>query len=687
MNHLAGESSPYLIQHRDNPVDWYPWGDEAFERAQREDRPIFLSIGYATCHWCHVMEHESFADEEVAALMNRLFVSIKVDREERPDVDHVYMSVCQLTNGRCGWPLNVVMTPDRRPFFVATYIPKRARFGRPGLMELLPRIGELWQSDRDRVVTSAAEITEALHRMGRAGGDPAGTPDATDSARARDQFAERFDREHGGFGAAPKFPSPHNLMFLLRFWRRTGDEHSLHMVTRTLRAMRLGGIFDQVGFGFHRYSTDASWKLPHFEKMLYDQALHLMVYTEAALATADSFFKQTARQIAEYVLRDLQSPHGGFYSAEDADSEGEEGRFYVWSAREIDEALPLEDARFVREMFHVSAEGNFEDEASGVRTGANVLYLTSDEALMAPEISERLDRVRRTLMKRRDARPRPLLDDKVLTDWNGLMIAALSRAGSAFQDTELVEAAKRAAESVLTKARRNDGRLYHRSRGDEVGIDGMLDDYVFLSWGLVELYEATLSTTYLASARDLMALAIELFMDTDRGGFFLSTSDSADLLIRPKDFTDGALPSGNAIAALNLLRLSRLTGDRGLEEVAENTLAAGAPFVRQYSSAFAAALLSTEFLESAPTEVVLAGAATGDDVGAMHRAIAQRFLPSTVVLMRDPADDRIAGIAPFAKEFGLPAGARVAAYVCRDHVCRRPVFTVGEMLSEIDGGS
>ncbi len=687
MNHLSDESSPYLIQHRDNPVDWYPWGAEAFERARREDRPIFLSIGYATCHWCHVMEHESFADEEVAALMNRLFVSIKVDREERPDVDHVYMSVCQLMEGRCGWPLNVIMTPDRRPFFVATYIPKRARFGRPGLMELLPRIGDLWESDRGRVVSSAEEVTAALRRMGQAAVSTAERPDGADARRARDQFAERFDPHSGGFGSAPKFPSPHNLMFLMRFWRRTGDTKALDMATQTLRAMRLGGMFDQIGYGFHRYSTDVSWKLPHFEKMLYDQALHLMAYTEAALATGDAFFKRTSRHIADYVLRDLQSPRGGFFSAEDADSEGEEGKFYVWSTRDIDEALPSDDALFFRETFHLEPEGNFEDEASGRRTGDNVLYLTSEEALMSPETAARVELIRSALMKRRDTRPRPLLDDKILTDWNGLMIAALSRAGSAFGDAELLEAAKRAADFVLANAGRDDGRLFHRVRGNDVGIDGMLDDYAFLSWGLIELYQATLTTTYLEAAMRLMELAVELFTEGGRDGFFLSTSESADLLVRPKDFTDGALPSGNAIAVLNLLRLSRLTGDTGLEDIAEATLSAAAPFVKQFPSAFAATLLAVEFLESSPTEVVIAGESDGHGAVAMHRALVERFLPSTVVLMRDPKDDRIADIAPFAKEFRNPAGADAAAFVCRDYVCHQPVFTVGEMLSAIDGGS
>ncbi|MFB6278436.1 MAG: thioredoxin domain-containing protein, partial [Salinibacter sp.] len=443
-NRLADEQSPYLRQHKDNPVDWYPWGDEAFAKAHEEDKPIFLSIGYSTCHWCHVMERESFEDEQVAAVLNDGYVPIKVDREERPDVDSIYMDVCQMMRGRGGWPLTVLLTPDRKPFFAATYLPKEGRFQQTGLMDLLPKVQKLWENDRDKLLDDAEQVTDQLQRAaaGQEGGDEAPGPQLLDEA-AR-QLSQQFDRTHGGFGQAPKFPAPHNLLFLLRHWHRTGDDRALTMVTETLDQMRLGGLFDQVGYGFHRYSTDQHWLLPHFEKMLYDQAMHVLAYTEAYQITGEARYEATARDVLTYVTRDLQAPEGGFYSAEDADSENEEGEmeegaFYVWSTDEIRDLLDSDLAELVIDVYNMAPEGNYQEESSGERTGKNILHLerTLDEEAARRDLStealrERLATARETLLTQRAERPRPGLDDKVLTDWNGLMVAGLAKAARVF---------------------------------------------------------------------------------------------------------------------------------------------------------------------------------------------------------------------------------------------------------------
>ncbi|HKQ19237.1 MAG TPA: thioredoxin domain-containing protein, partial [Candidatus Eisenbacteria bacterium] len=438
-NRLAGQKSPYLLQHALNPVDWHPWGDEAFQKAAAEDKPIFLSIGYSTCHWCHVMERESFENASIASYLNEHFIAVKVDREERPDVDHIYMTVCQALTGSGGWPLTVVLTPDRRPFFAGTYFPPETRFGRPGLLELLHQLVSAWEDQRGRVDESAAKIVEAIQP--EFAGLPGERPGEEILTTAFEHLLQRFDEEHAGFGAAPKFPTPHQLTFLLRYWKRTGDGRALEMVNRTLRAMRRGGLYDQVGFGFHRYSTDREWLVPHFEKMLYDQALLLFAYAEAYQATRDPLFGSVAREIATYVHRDLTSPEGAFLSAEDADSEGEEGKFYVWTEAEIREVLGDEDAALFGRVFGVEAKGNWIDHAIGRMPGTNILHLWADPAALEREFGEepaalgrRLEEARLKLFEVRGRRPRPYKDDKVLTAWNGLMIAALARASAALEE-------------------------------------------------------------------------------------------------------------------------------------------------------------------------------------------------------------------------------------------------------------
>ena len=459
-NRLIHEKSPYLLQHAYNPVDWYPWGDEAFERAQVEDKPIFLSIGYSTCHWCHVMERESFEDPEVAGMMNELVISIKVDREERPDLDHIYMMVCQLLTGSGGWPLNILMTPDKKPYFAGTYIPKQTRLGRTGIMDLIPRLAQVWTEQRDDVNDSAEKIVTALKSVDR--DNQEGELDEAALPMTFQQLVERFDEKHGGFGEAPKFPTPHIILFLLRHWKRTGDRKALDMVEKTLWDIQKGGIHDHVGFGFHRYATDQTWLVPHFEKMLYDQAFLVMAYVEAYQAAGQKAYEETARNVLTYVLRDMTDSEGGFYSAEDADSEGVEGKFYVWSEEEIRSILPPEEADLVIKVFNIEKDGNFLDESAKIRTGANILHLqkslpeiASDLKISEQEILNRWTAARRKLFSVREKRIHPYKDDKVLTDWNGLMIAALAKASAAFGDPQYAEAAAKAVGFVFE-------RLYKR---------------------------------------------------------------------------------------------------------------------------------------------------------------------------------------------------------------------------------
>ena len=555
-NRLFHEKSPYLLQHAYNPVDWYPWGDEAFEEAKRQDKPIFLSIGYSTCHWCHVMEHESFTDQEVAALMNEAFINIKVDREERPDIDGVYMAVSQMLTGGGGWPLTIIMTPDRKPFYSATYIPKENRFNVVGMLDLVPQITNYWETQRERLMGIGDNVASSLS-TGSSGGGENLKESVLDTGFML--LEDRYDDEYGGLGDAPKFPSPHNLLFLLRYWKRTGKEKALAMVENTLQKMSRGGIFDHVGYGFHRYSTDREWLVPHFEKMLYDQAMLLMAYTEAYQATGKEEYRETAEQTIAYVLRDLTSTYGGFYSAEDADSEGEEGKFYVWTVDELQRIAGDED-QDVLVYLGVKPGGNYLDEATREKTGTNILHVAGDD----PPVN--LEAVKNRLFEERERRERPLLDDKILTDWNGLMIAALSKAARAFQVKEYAEEAVRSAEFILGNMWDGD-ELIHRYREGDAQIGGFLDDYAFMVWGLIELYQATHEKRFLDEAWRINEVIMDMFADPE-GGFYFTSSESEELLTRRKDLYDGAIPSGNSVAFMNMMRLSRLTGNTSLEEEA-----------------------------------------------------------------------------------------------------------------------
>ena len=690
-NRLADEQSPYLRQHKDNPVDWYPWGREAFETARSEDKPIFLSIGYSTCHWCHVMEAESFEDEEVAELLNETFVPIKVDREERPDVDTIYMNVCQMMRGQGGWPLTVLLTPDRKPFYAATYLPKEGRFQQMGLMDLIPRVRRMWENERERLVADADEVTDLLRRgIDEGGGTEAPTEETLDEA-AR-QLSRQFDDTHGGFGSAPKFPAPHNLLFLLRQGRRTGEERPLEMVTDTLDAMRQGGIFDQVGYGFHRYSTDERWVLPHFEKMLYDQAMHVLAYTEAHQATGAARYERTAREVLTYVLRDLQSPEGAFYSAEDADSpdeegEMEEGAFYVWSVEEVRDALDEETAELVLDVYNLEPDGNYQEESTGRRTGKNVLYrerpLEAEAERRGMEVGalrDTLEAARTTLLEARSERPRPGLDDKILTDWNGLMIAALATAGRTFDAPAYTEAAETAAAFLLDTMRDDEGRLLHRYREGEAGVSAHLDDYAFLTWGLLELYQTTFAPRWLEAALDLIDRALAAFWDDDAGGFFLTAEGAEELIVRPKDASDGALPSGNSVQLLNLLRAARLTGRTELEARAAALARWAGRQVRSRPTGFSALLCGLQFALGSAREIVIAGPRDADDTQTLIDTVRSVYTPFSVVLHRPPGEAAITKIGPFT-DAQTPVDGRAAAYVCREFRCETPT-TDPERLRE-----
>lgn len=676
-NRLGFEKSPYLLQHAHNPVDWYPWGLEAFEKAREQDKPVFLSIGYSTCHWCHVMEHESFEDPEVAWLMNDTFVCIKVDREERPDIDSLYMTACQGMTGGGGWPLTIIMTPDQKPFFAGTYIPKENRFGRLGMLELIPRIKELWATRRSDVLRSADEITHALKRPPRRASDQ--DPDASVLDLAFRQLGLSFDPRRGGFGGAPKFPTPHNLTFLLRHWSRTKDPRALTMVEKTLEAMRHGGVYDQIGFGFHRYSTDDRWLVPHFEKMLYDQALLAIAYLEAHQATGKSVYADTAREIFTYVLRDMTDPCGGFHSAEDADSEGEEGRFYLWTEAEIRQVLSEDEADLAIKVFGVEPEGNYVDPVGGPSGGKNIVYLAAPPT--EPGVKDRLEAVRQKLLAHRATRGRPHKDDKILTDWNGLMIVALAKGARVLDEPRYAQAASRAADFILNTLRTPEGRLLHRYRDGQAGIAAHLDDYAFFIWGLIDLYEATFDTRRLQTALNLNRDALTHFWDERSGGFYLTASDGEELLVRQKDSRDGAVPSGNSVAMLNLLRLGRMTANPDLEVKAARLGRAFSEGIERMPMAHTQMLIAVDFAVGPSQEVVIAGDPQADDTKAMLRALRSRYLPNTVLLMRSGAESTPA-IVDWAR-FTLdlrPIGAKATAYVCKDHRCDLPTSDPDRML-------
>jgi uncharacterized protein YyaL (SSP411 family) len=689
-NRLINESSPYLLQHATNPIDWFPWGAEAFDKARREDKPVFLSIGYSTCHWCHVMEHESFSDPQVAELLNRSFISIKVDREERPDIDQVYMTVTQAITGSGGWPMTIIMTPDKEPFYAGTYFPKEARWGRPGLMQLLPQIADVWQNNRQKVLSSAEEIVQYVKRLNKS--QPGTGFDHQVLDQAYQALAERYDPEYGGFGKSPKFPSPHQLNFLLRRYHHTQNKQALAMVEKTLIQMRLGGIYDQVGFGFHRYSTDAQWLVPHFEKMLYDQALLIMAYTEAYQATGKTFYADVVEEIITYVLRDMTAAEGGFFSAEDADSEGVEGKFYLWTVHEIKEILGQKDAELFIKVFNVKDGGNFQEAGPGTNLDENILHLEKPLPELANELgiaenllAKSLEDSRRKLYQARKKRIHPFKDDKILTDWNGLMIAALAKAGNALDNKKFTMAAGRAAGFIMQNLTQADGRLLKRYRKGQAGLSAHLNDYAFMVWGLIELYQATYELNYLKEAIALNDLMLTHFWDKQNGGLYMTADDSEKLLIRSKGIYDGAIPSGNSAATMNLLRLAAMTANKEYESRAESILTAHSTQVKQYPAGHTQLMSALEFALNPSYEVVIVGDPQKQDTMSMLAALREPFIPQKVVLLRteDPNDAAdIADIAPFTRSMVTRNGL-ATAYVCQNFACRLPTTSVEQMLKNL----
>ncbi|WP_412062607.1 thioredoxin domain-containing protein [Rubrivirga sp. IMCC45206] len=689
MNRLADTNSPYLLQHATNPVDWWPWTDAAFEEARRRNVPVFLSIGYATCHWCHVMEHESFEDAETARALNHAFVPIKVDREERPDVDGVYMAAALAATGRGGWPLTALLTPDtREPFWVGTYLPRESRGGRMGVRELAATVARFWAENADGVRESAASLTAAVRQLATAApGDALGEADVAATAAA---LLERFDAGFGGFGMAPKFPTPHHSLFLIRRAAVTSDEDLLAVAVASLRAIRRGGVYDQVGGGLHRYSTDRAWLLPHFEKMLYDQAGYAIACAEAWAATGAGDVREAAETTLAYVLRDLRGDHGAFHAAEDADSldadgHREEGAFYVWTTAELAAVLGPDDAALAASVWGATDAGNYLDEATRQRTGANVLHLPAPDlsaedpladaaaalGLDSADLEDRLASIRERLLVVRSERPRPLLDDKVLTDWNGFAIAAFAVAARAFGREDYAAVATEAATVVLRELRTEAGDLLHRWRDGDAGIDGLLDDYAYLVWGLVELYQTTFDETWLATALDLHGRMRVRFEDPD-GGYFVSPADAPDLLVRQRAPDDGAMPAGASVAALNGLRLAALTGDEDLREAALRALRAP-EVVRQHPSGFTHLMAAAAFAAGPSQEVVIAGDRGASDTAAMVDAVRSVYAPHAVVALRTPGTGEapLSTLAPFVAEQTAIDGA-ATAYVCERHACQAP---------------
>ena len=685
-NRLKNEKSPYLQQHAQNRVDWYPWGDEAFTAAEKEDKPVFLSIGYSTCHWCHVMERESFQNEEVAKLLNDTFINIKVDREERPDIDAVYMKVCQMQNGSGGWPLTVMMTPDKKPFFTATYIPRQTRYGHVGLLEMIPQVKMLWRTRRADVVSSAQEITlrlartDHVHEEGEASGETL--------HKAYHALEQSYDFVHGGFGSAPKFPTPHNFFFLLRYWKKTGRGKALAMAEHTLQNMRRGGIYDHIGFGFHRYATDTGWVVPHFEKMLYDQALMAMAYIELYQATGKKEYELTAREVFTYVLRDLTDVQGGFYCAQDADSEGVEGKFYLWTEDEIRRLLPADDAQLFLSCYRHETDRKV-PAMQEMPPGCFIPHLKSQsddkEQTNEAPVSDRMKEILTVLFDIRRDRVHPHKDDKILTDWNGLMIAALARGGQVFDEPVYTAAAKRAMDFVLRFLLTAEGRLLHMFRDGLSAVDGNIDDYSFIIWALLELYETTFDVEYLFRALEFQSHLSAFFRDENRGGYFFTASDAERLIKRPKELYDGAVPSGNSLAFLNALRLSRFTGDAEMDERAHEVYRAFRAPAEAVPSAFTQFLCGLDFALGPVSEIVIVGKEDAEDTRLLLAPLRKKFLPNKVVIFRpdSPVHAQIDTIASFVTSLSA-VNSQATAYVCRNFACALPVNDARSMMDLLE---
>ena len=686
-NKLINEKSPYLLQHAYNPVEWYAWNDEAFNKAKEEDKPVFLSIGYSTCHWCHVMEKESFEDEEIASLMNKSFVSIKVDREERPDIDAVYMAVCQVLTGSGGWPLTILMTPDKKPFFAGTYFPKESKFGRTGLKDLLPKIESYWKTQRQDVLLSANQITDAMQQTN----DSRFGKDFTDSIMdlAFRQYNERFDHQFGGFGNAPKFPTPHNLLFLLRYYHRTQNSEALETVTKTLTEMRKGGMYDQIGFGFHRYSTDRHWLVPHFEKMLYDQAMLMLAFTEAYQVTGDELFQQTVYEIHDYVSRELTSANGGFFSAEDADSEGEEGKFYLWNVKEIRKNLG-EDAGLFIDLFQIKEEGNFLEPFKGENHGENIPHLlktvteyANENKLNFEALNLKISQLLKKLFEEREKRIHPHKDDKILTDWNGLMIAALAKAGAVFEEEIFIRSAESAVRFILDNLKTGDGLLLHRFRDDEAAINGNLDDYAFIIFAFLELYDATFKVEYLQQAESFQKVLDKHFADDVYGGYFFTSDFAEELIVRQKEIYDGAIPSGNAVTMLNLLKLTKYTGKNEYENKALDLSRAFHEHVKATPMGHPFLMVALEFMLAQNMEIVIVGNPGTEKVREAISAVRKKFMPNKIVIWKNSEESTaLDEFSNYTKNL-TELNGNPTFYLCKNFTCELPTNDFDEISNKL----
>ncbi|MRG85664.1 thioredoxin domain-containing protein [Salinibacillus xinjiangensis] len=679
-NRLIDEKSPYLLQHAYNPVNWFPWGQEAFAKARKENKPIFLSIGYSTCHWCHVMAHESFEDEEMAQLLNERFISIKVDREERPDIDSVYMKVCQMMTGQGGWPLSVFLTPDLVPFYAGTYFPKESKYGRPGFKEVVTQLYQKYKEDPEHISEVTESVTNALEKIYVKKGEKRLTKEVTD--RAFHNLGRMLDVEYGGFGGAPKFPAPHNLMYLLRYYHVTGKLAALQMVERTLKSMADGGLYDHIGYGFTRYSTDQKWLVPHFEKMLYDNAMLLMAYTECYQITKKPFYKEISEQIIEFVMREMTNDAGAFYSAIDADSEGVEGKYYVWEYEEVFDVLGEDLGELFAEVYGITSHGNFEGKNIPNLIDTDLPEIAEKHSISLELLKDKLEQARGKLFEERSKRVYPHLDDKVLTAWNALMIAALAKASKVYGENKYLKAAKKAL-SFIQQQLVVDGRLMVRYRDGQVQNKAFIDDYAFLLWAHVELYEATYDISYLDKSESWVQEMIDLFWDEEHGGFYFYGSDSESLITREKEIYDGAIPSGNSVAAFILTKLGYLTGHTEWLEQVEEMYYTFQESVNDYatgSTQFLQSLLLTEFTSK---EVVILGDRTDKQRQELLIHIQKHFLPNVAVLVGE-SEDQLGNIAPFTKEYRKIEG-QTTIYVCENFACQRPTTDIDVALSNIFG--
>ncbi len=680
MNRLQHETSPYLRQHRDNPVDWFAWGDEAFQKAKAEDKPVLLSVGYSSCHWCHVMAHESFEHEETAAMMNNLFINIKVDREERPDVDDIYMQAVQAMTGRGGWPMTVFLLPDGRPFYGGTYYPLEPRPGIPAFRQVLRSVHDAYANRRQQVTEAASTLTQALDRsvLGIAG-DSALNAGLLDNTAG--MLAQNFDKNYGGFGGAPKFPQPMNLEFLLRTYARTNNPDMLHMVTHTLDKMAMGGIYDQIGGGFARYSVDAIWLVPHFEKMLYDNAQLSRVYLHAWQVTGNEFYRAIAEEVYDYILREMTAPEGGFYSATDADSEGEEGKFFVWSLDELVDVLGDDDARIAIEYYGISPRGNFE--------GNNILYVPNEPDVIADRLDidvndllARVDAIKHTLYAHRSHRVHPGLDDKVLTGWNGLMLASLAEAARALDRDDYRVAAVRAGEFLLGTMQAADGRLLRTYNDGRAKLNGYLEDYANMIDALLELYQTTFDEKWFTAARGFADRILDHFAAPD-GGFFDTSDDHETLIVRPRNVQDNAVPSGNGMAYKQLIRLAAYTGDHRYEEAARNALSMLANAMQQYPQAFTESLNAVDMVVNGIDEVAVVGDLADTDTQALLNVTRKSFRPNVIVALSEADVDGEVDVPLLS--YRMQRGGVPTVYVCRNFTCQMPVTTVDDVESLLKG--